>query len=142
MAEADSVHRLRGLDGLRAVAVTGVVLYHADLSSVPGGFLGVDVFFVLSGYLITSLLLGRWEQHCPADRTAIRHELAVFYRARARRLLPGLFVVLGATVAVTTLAVPDAAGEVRQDLLPVLGYVPNWWQIVAHHSYFEQIGRP
>ncbi len=129
------VHRLRGLDGLRAVAIVGVLLYHADLASVPGGFLGVDVFFALSGYLITSLLLRQWEQQRRLDFVG-------FYRARARRLLPGLAAMLTATVVVTALAVPDAAREVRRDLLPALTYVSNWWSIGQHQSYFEQTGRP
>jgi peptidoglycan/LPS O-acetylase OafA/YrhL/lysophospholipase L1-like esterase len=129
------VYRRSGLDGLRAVAVIAVVLYHADLSWVPGGFLGVDVFFVLSGYLITSLLLNEW-------RETGRLDFGRFYRARARRLLPGLLMMLAATTVVTTLAVPDAAATVRRDLLPALSYVSNWWAVAQHHSYFEATGRP
>src|SRR5690349_14743343 len=116
MPDDADVHRLRGLDGLRAVAVAGVLLYHADLASVPGGFLGVDVFFALSGYLITSLLLRQWEEQRRLDFVA-------FYRGRARRLLPGLFGMLTGTLVVTALAVPDAARAVRRDLLPALTYV-------------------
>ena len=77
-----------GLDGLRAFAVTAVLLYHADLNWIPGGFLGVDVFFVISGYLITSLLLAEF-------RNQSRIGLGQFYLRRARRLLPALFLVLG-----------------------------------------------
>ena len=78
---------LVGLDGLRAVAVIAVVLYHADVPFVPGGFLGVDVFFVLSGFLITSLLLA---EHAATGRVGF----ARFWFHRARRLLPALFAVL------------------------------------------------
>ena len=135
MADDAVVHRLRGLDGLRAVAVAGVLLYHADLASVPGGFLGVDVFFALSGYLITSLLLRQWEERGRLD-------FVEFYRGRARRLLPGLIGMLVGTLVVTTLAVPDAARALRRDLLPALTYVSNWWSVGQHQSYFEQTGRP
>src|SRR3954451_3065990 len=76
-----------GLDGLRAVAVLAVLFYHADLSWMPGGFLGVDVFFVLSGYLITALLIAEYR-----NRRAI--SLGRFYLRRARRLLPALFLLL------------------------------------------------
>src|SRR6202142_3648699 len=75
-----------GLDGLRALAVAGVVLYHAGVSWMPGGFLGVDVFFVISGYLITSLLIAEFDQ-------TGRVELLRFWAGRARRLLPGLFLL-------------------------------------------------
>ena len=84
---------LPGLDGLRAVAVGAVLLYHANLAWLPGGFLGVEVFFVLSGYLITALLLGEW---CARGRL----DLKAFWLRRARRLLPALFLVLAATLAV------------------------------------------
>jgi len=78
------------LDGLRAIAVVAVILYHLDLAAVPGGFLGVDVFFVLSGYLITSLLLAEREVRGRIDFTG-------FYARRARRLLPALFLMFGNT---------------------------------------------
>ena len=83
---------LPGLDGIRALAVIGVLLYHADLSWMPGGFVGVDVFFVLSGFLITSLILEEF------DRSG-RIDFAKFYLGRARRLLPPLVLLL-AVVAV------------------------------------------
>src|SRR3954453_10750629 len=135
MADDPMVHRLRALDGLRAGAVAGLLLYHAPLASVPGGFLGVDVFFALSGYLITSLLLRQWEEQRRLD-------FVEFYRARARRLLPALMAMLVGTLVVTTLAVPDAARAGRRDLLPALPYVSNWWSVGQHQSYFEQTGRP
>ena len=78
---------LPGLDGLRAIAVGVVVLYHAGLLWAPGGFLGVEIFFVISGYLITSLLVAEWRRD---RRIALRH----FWGRRARRLLPALFLLL------------------------------------------------
>jgi len=78
---------LPGLDGLRALAVAAVLLYHAELAWLPGGFLGVEVFFVISGYLITALLLTEWRQLGPVD-------LQGFWIRRARRLLPALYLLL------------------------------------------------
>ena len=129
------LHYLPGLDGLRALAVTAVLLYHAGLSWIPGGFLGVEVFFVISGYLITCVLLA------DRERTG-RFDLRQFWFRRARRLLPALFVLLLVTLAV---AVPFYRGEVaelRVDLLAALGYSTNWYFILDHQSYFEFAGRP
>ncbi len=124
-----------GLDGLRALAVAGVVLYHAGVSWMPGGFLGVDVFFVLSGYLITSLLL--------AER---RREGSVGFKAfwlrRARRLLPAvLLVIFVCLLAASTIARDDLA-RTRGDALASLVYLTNWHLIAASHSYFNAFGRP
>jgi peptidoglycan/LPS O-acetylase OafA/YrhL len=124
-----------GLDGLRALAVAGVVLYHAGVSWMPGGFLGVDLFFVLSGYLITSLLL--------AER---RREGSVGFKAfwlrRARRLLPAvLLVVFVCLLAASTIARDDLA-RTRGDALASLVYLTNWHLIAASHSYFNAFGRP
>ena len=89
---APRLRRMPGIDGLRAVAVAAVFLYHADISWLPGGFFGVDVFFVISGYLITSLLLAEFEL---SGRVA----LGRFWAGRARRLLPALFVLLAVCLA-------------------------------------------
>src|SRR3712207_3193352 len=83
---------LPGLDGLRALAVTVVLLYHAGLAWIPGGFLGVEVFFVISGYLITALLLAEWRQRGSID-------IVGFWLRRARRLLPALYLLLAVTLA-------------------------------------------
>src|SRR6476646_8755882 len=99
---------LRALDGLRGIAVLAVVLYHFAPDVAPGGFLGVDLFFVLSGFLITSLLVS--ELH--ASR---RISLGAFWARRARRLLPALFLVLGAVAVSALLFVPD-----RRAVLPGL----------------------
>ena len=126
---------LVGLDGLRAVAVIAVVLYHADVAFVPGGFLGVDVFFVLSGFLITSLLL------VELDRTE-GVDFGRFYLRRARRLLPALLAVLAVSALLVATVAYDVAAAFRRDLPGALFYVSNWSNIFTETSYFEFIGRP
>ena len=125
---------LRGLDGIRALAVTGVVIYHLGAPWMRGGFLGVDVFFVLSGYLITTLILDEVER---TGRFSFRH----FYARRARRLLPALGLLL-LVMAGVGLVVRSEAGELRGDIVAALGYASNWWQIAADRSYFEMVSRP
>ncbi len=126
---------LPGLDGVRALAVLGVLLYHADLTWISGGFLGVDVFFVLSGFLITSLLLEEYER-------SGRIRFGRFYLGRARRLLPALVLMLVIVAAVVALFFRDAAASLRADLIASLLYVNNWWYVLNDASYFEFIGRP
>ena len=122
------------LDGLRALAVAAVFAYHAGLDWARGGFLGVDVFFVLSGYLITALLVREWRQEGRID-------LRRFFRRRARRLVPALLALLVAvSVAVPVLA-PDQAYRLRGDVLSALGYLTNWRLIFEHQSYFQAMGR-
>jgi peptidoglycan/LPS O-acetylase OafA/YrhL len=126
---------LPGLDGVRAVAIIGVLLYHAGLDPVPGGFLGVDVFFVLSGFLITSLILEQFQRSGTID-------FKKFYLGRARRLLPALFLMLLVVGIAVVLVYQDSAAQFRADALASIFYVNNWWYIVADHSYFEFTGRP
>lgn len=126
---------LPGLDGLRAIAVSAVLLYHAGMAWLPGGFLGVEVFFVISGYLITSLLLSEW-------RGRGRINLAGFWLRRARRLLPALFLVLAATLTFAVLFLPDEVAKLRTDALAATGYVTNWYLIFSEQSYFDAVGRP
>ena len=123
------------LDGLRALAVIAVLLYHAGLPWVPGGFLGVEVFFVISGYLITSLLLAEWSLQGRIDFQA-------FWLRRARRLLPALFTVLLAVAGFVVVFLPDEASGLRGDAFSSAVYVNNWYQIFGHKSYFETVGRP
>jgi peptidoglycan/LPS O-acetylase OafA/YrhL len=123
------------LDGLRAIAVTAVVLYHADISWMPGGFLGVEVFFVVSGFLITALLVD--ERH---HSGAI--SLRDFWMRRARRLLPALYLLLIVVSVSAMLVYRDAAGRMGGDVLAAIFYVSNWWQIYLNESYFAQAGRP
>jgi peptidoglycan/LPS O-acetylase OafA/YrhL len=126
---------LPGLDGLRAIAIIGVLLYHAGIDWVPGGFLGVDVFFVLSGFLITSLILEEYDR-------AGRIDFKRFYIRRARRLLPAVFVLLIAVGIAVLLLYRDALSAFREDALATLLYLNNWWYIVVDQSYFESMGRP
>lgn len=126
--------RIPGLDGLRAVAVAGVVLYHLGYEWIPGGFLGVDIFFVISGFLITTLLLREVYAHG-------RIAFGAFYLRRARRLLPALFLVLAAVLVLAATIAPDTARAVLRDTPAALVYVSNWWSIGQEQSYFELIGR-
>jgi peptidoglycan/LPS O-acetylase OafA/YrhL len=124
-----------GIDGLRALAVGTVVLYHAGTSWIPGGFLGVDVFLVISGYLITSLLLAELE-------ATGRINLGRFWLARARRLLPAVLVMVLVVLGVMALLHPGEVGALRGAVLASVFYVTNWYQIAAHQSYFAQYARP
>lgn len=124
-----------GLDGLRAIAVLGVIAYHLDLGFASGGLLGVAVFFVLSGYLITDLLV-------VALRSKGAGSLRGFWGRRARRLLPALFCMLVVTVAWATLFDRSQLGTLRSDILPAVFYYSNWWYIFHHVSYFAQYGPP
>jgi peptidoglycan/LPS O-acetylase OafA/YrhL len=126
---------LPGLDGVRALAVIGVLLYHADLTWIRGGFLGVDVFFVLSGFLITSLILEEF------DRSG-RIDFGKFYLGRARRLLPALVLMLLVVAVAAAFVWRDAAAQVRADAVASIFYVNNWWYILNDSSYFEFTGRP
>lgn len=119
------------LDGLRAIAVLAVVVYHVSLPE-SGGYLGVDVFFVLSGYLITSILLIEL-----ADRGSIAY--GEFLRRRVRRLLPAALLVLCAVAILTGLrGDPSALGSRRRELLAAIGYASNWYFIHSAQSYFDQ----
>src|SRR5690242_18632436 len=122
--------RRPALDGLRAGAVTAVVLYDLHARWLPGGFLGVDLFFVLSGYLITGLLLQS------AERGPI--DLAGFWVRRARRLLPALVVMLATVTVAVRLWEPAPLWRSRQgDVFAALFSYANWQQIATPHSYFE-----
>ena len=127
--------RLPGLDGLRGIAVLAVIIYHADVSMLVGGFLGVDVFFVLSGFLITALLIDELTHTNTVDR-------ARFYMRRIRRLMPALFLVLFFSVLVSGLFVLDAAYHVRRDLPWAVTFVLNWSYLFFEQSYFVNISRP
>jgi len=124
------------LDGVRALAVTAVVLFHAGVSVLPGGFLGVDAFFVLSGYLITSLLLAEY-----AKRGRI--SLPAFWARRARRLLPALLLLLIVVALVGRYVLPDTEiGLLRGDAIATLAYVANWRMIYRGADYFAQNAAP
>jgi peptidoglycan/LPS O-acetylase OafA/YrhL len=123
------------LDGVRAIAVAAVLLYHAGVDWFPAGFLGVDVFFVLSGFLITSLLLRERE-------STGRVDLLRFWIRRARRLLPAAVLVIAVCALVTAIFLPEELQRMRGDALATLAYVNNWHQILAERSYFAAFERP
>ncbi len=128
-------HYNAGLDGIRAIAVLGVIAYHLGLGWASGGLLGVGVFFVLSGYLITDLLVA-------ALRKEGARSFGQFWLRRARRLLPALFVMLLVTVTWSTLFDRAQLPSLRSDLLPAIFYFSNWWYVFHHVSYFAQDGPP
>ncbi|CAB4338841.1 MAG: acyltransferase family protein [Actinobacteria bacterium] len=135
MAAKRSIQYIPAIDGLRALAVIAVMFYHLGFSWIPGGFLGVDLFFVISGYVITRLLLDSIAQSGGLD-------LRGFYIARARRLLPALlFVVITTTIAVGIWA-PDTMKRFVTDLPFSLTGTMNWWLVARQQDYFESIGRP
>ena len=135
MATKRGIQYIPAIDGLRALAVIAVMFYHLGFSWIPGGFLGVDLFFVISGYVITRLLLDSIEQSGGLD-------LRGFYLARARRLLPALlFTVVTTTIAIGIWA-PDTIRRFLTDIPFALTGTMNWWLVAREQDYFESIGRP
>jgi peptidoglycan/LPS O-acetylase OafA/YrhL len=120
-----------GLDGLRAIAVLSVILFHLGFDWAPGGMLGVGVFFTLSGYLITDILLAQLNARG-------RIKLTAFWLARARRLLPALFLMLAIVLAWVTIFGPAQPEEFREGVVSAVFYVNNWQQIFAEASYFAR----
>ena len=122
------------IDGLRAIAVVAVILYHLNITWIPGGFLGVDLFFCISGYVITRQLL---------DSVAAKGglDLREFYIARARRLIPALFFMLIGTSIIIALWAPDSVHRFVADLPYVLTGTENWHLVAIHQDYFSSIGR-
>jgi peptidoglycan/LPS O-acetylase OafA/YrhL len=123
------------VDGLRALSVLAVIGFHGELSQLSGGFLGVEVFFVVSGYLITSLLLLEQQDHGTIS-------LPRFWLRRARRLLPAVWLLLLAALSAALTLAPDALAQTRSDAAAALLYVSNWWQVLQRHSYFMAAERP
>ena len=123
-----------GLDGLRAIAVLAVIVYHLGFGWASGGMLGVGVFFTLSGYLITDVLLSQWSEG--------RLRLGDFWLRRARRLLPALFVMLVVVSLWVAVADRSRLHDLRFEVASAVGYVNNWWQIFHHQSYFARFGPP
>jgi peptidoglycan/LPS O-acetylase OafA/YrhL len=124
-----------GLDGLRALAVLAVIAYHLGLGWAPGGLLGVGIFFTLSGYLITDLLLA--QQAATGGLAMMR-----FWQRRARRLLPALFVMLAVVAGWVALVQRDQLPSLRGAMAAAVGYVSNWWLIAHNTSYFARFGPP
>ena len=127
--------RAPGLDGVRALAVLAVIAFHEGLGAAPAGFLGVDIFFVLSGYLITDLLVSR------RDRPGGLN-LRDFWVRRARRLLPALAAVLVVVTAAVAVIEPGQLGALRPALAAAVTYSSNWYQALHHQSYFATFGPP
>lgn len=130
-----STTHIPSIDGLRALAVIAVVLYHLGIDWIPGGFLGVDLFFVISGYVITRLIMDSIESANGLD-------IKEFYAARVRRLLPGLLVLLIVTSLAMALFAPDSVRRFVSDLPFVLSGTNNWHLVALHQDYFQAIGRP
>jgi peptidoglycan/LPS O-acetylase OafA/YrhL len=127
--------KISALDGIRALAIPAVICYHLDLSAVPGGFLGVDVFFVLSGYLITWILISEVTTH-----GSVRYRK--FYESRARRLIPAFAGVVLAVCIVASLFAPDTIPKFIDDLPWASTGTVNWWYVFNKTSYFEETARP
>jgi peptidoglycan/LPS O-acetylase OafA/YrhL len=128
--------RIPALDGIRAVAVVSVLFFHAGVQWFGGGMLGVDMFFALSGFLITSLLVAE-------HRRTGTLRLGQFYGRRARRLLPALFIMLLIVAAYATwFAEPDTLASIRGDALSTLVYFSNWHFVLSDQSYFVHFGPP
>ena len=123
------------LDGLRAFAVLAVIAYHLGMQWAPGGLLGVTVFFVLSGYLITSLLLIEW------DNTETIN-LPQFWLRRVRRLMPAIVLIIVCTAALCALFDHSLLTKLRDDMWAALLWVTNWWYIFQDASYFDALGAP
>lgn len=126
---------MNGLDGMRAIAVMAVIAYHLNLGFIPGGLLGVGMFFVLSGYLITDILLSQWQLHG-------RIALGDFWLRRARRLLPGMLMMTAVVMIWLLFTDPSRLAALRGDIISGILYISNWWYIFHHVSYFESFGPP
>ena len=129
------VKHISSIDGLRAIAVTAVVLYHLGISWIPGGFLGVDLFFVISGYVITRLILDSINQSSALD-------LRSFYAARLRRIYPGFLFMVICTIIFIGVWAPEAIKRFLSDLPYALTGSINWLLVARHQDYFETVGRP
>lgn len=130
-----SIRHIPAIDGLRAVAVIAVLLYHLGFSWIPGGFLGVDLFFVISGYVITRLLLDSIQRSGGLD-------LRGFYLARIRRLLPALVFMIISTALFVGVWAPETMKRFLTDIPFLLTGTMNWALVYRQQDYFESIGRP
>ncbi|KGA20026.1 hypothetical protein GM50_3155 [freshwater metagenome] len=135
MATTRGIQYIPAIDGLRAIAVTAVVFYHLGFAWIPGGFLGVDLFFVISGYVITRLLLDSIERSGGLD-------LRGFYKARARRLLPPMIFMIVVTAFYISIWAQDSVKRFLTDVPFAISGTINWWLVANEQDYFEAIGRP
>ncbi|MGB5016598.1 MAG: acyltransferase family protein [Candidatus Nanopelagicales bacterium] len=134
-ARQHSIGYRASLDGVRGCAIAIILVYHGSSTLLGGGFLGVDIFFVLSGFLITSILLHEWH-------STGRLNLRDFWLARARRLLPALMVVLVVILLASALVAGRAGNAMRTDSVATFFYASNWWFIAEGTSYFDQFSNP
>jgi len=135
MATKRGIQHIPAIDGLRAIAVAAVVFYHLGFPWIPGGFLGVDLFFVISGYVITRLLLDSIARSGGLD-------LRGFYKARARRLLPPMIFMIVVTAFYVCIWAQDSVKRFLTDIPFSLTGSMNWWLVFKQQDYFEAIGRP
>ena len=135
MATARGIRYIPAIDGLRGVAVVAVMLYHLGFSWIPGGFLGVDLFFVISGYVITRLLLDSIARSGGLD-------LRAFYKARIRRLFPPLVFMILVTSIYIGIWAPETMRRFVSDAPFSLFGAMNWWLVFRHTDYFDSIARP
>ena len=135
MTAPKGIRYIPAIDGLRALAVIAVLLYHLGFSWIPGGFLGVDLFFVISGYVITRLLLDSIQRSGGLD-------LRGFYAGRIRRLLPPLLFMLVITAIFVGVWAPDSMRRFLTDAPFALTGLMNWWLVLKEQDYFESFGRP
>ncbi|WP_114603738.1 acyltransferase family protein [Staphylococcus sp. EZ-P03] len=130
-AKPKKMNYMPGLDGLRAIAVIGIIIYHLNKQWLSGGFLGVDTFFVISGYLITSLLLIEYKQTGTIS-------LKRFWYRRVKRLIPAMLFVVSVTTILTLLFQREEIVKVKHDAIAAIFYVSNWWYIAKDVNYFDQ----
>ena len=135
MSTVRGIRYIPAIDGLRALAVLAVMLYHLGYSWIPGGFLGVDLFFVISGYVITRLILDSIAQSDGLD-------LRKFYKARIRRLLPPLVFMIAVTSIYIGIWAPETVRRFVTDAPFALTGSMNWWLVARHTDYFDSIARP
>ncbi|MGE3039228.1 acyltransferase family protein [Staphylococcus aureus] len=122
---------LPGLDGLRAFAVIGIIIYHLNAQWLSGGFLGVDTFFVISGYLITSLLISEYYRTQKID-------LLEFWKRRLKRLIPAVLFLICVVLTFTLIFKPELIIQMKRDAIAAIFYVSNWWYISQNVDYFNQ----
>jgi peptidoglycan/LPS O-acetylase OafA/YrhL len=135
MSSPKGIRYIPAIDGLRAIAVIAVLLYHLGFTWIPGGFLGVDLFFVISGYVITRLLLDSIQRSGGLD-------LRAFYASRVRRLLPPLLFMLIITAIFIGVWAPDSMKRFLIDTPFAITGLMNWWLVFREQDYFESFGRP
>ncbi|RIM18728.1 acyltransferase, partial [Staphylococcus chromogenes] len=122
---------LPGLDGFRAIAVIAIIIFHLNPQWLPGGFLGVDTFFVISGFLITSLLITEY------DKTG-KIDLPAFWLRRVKRLIPAVLFMLAVVLTYTLIFEPSIILALKKDAIAAIFYVSNWWYIAQDVDYFNQ----